>query len=52
MHSRSLALGAKGAPYLVGSTASTDFPVTSNAPPTKFGGGNGDAYVVKLVPEG
>jgi len=46
---RSLALGADGSVYLVGSTSSTDFPVTARAVQTNYGGGSGDAFVVKLV---
>ena len=49
---RSLALGPKGEVYLVGHTASADFPATANALQTKFGGGTGDAFVVKLEPSG
>jgi hypothetical protein len=45
---RSLALGSNGEVYLVGSTSSRDFPVTANAVRTTLGG-NGDAFVVKLV---
>ncbi len=46
---RSVALGSDGAVYLVGSTSSDDFPVTSGAmQPTR--GGASDGYVVKLVP--
>ncbi len=48
---RSIALGPRGEVYLVGSTSSKDFPVTSNACQRKLAG-NGDAFVVKLVPEG
>ena len=48
---RSLALGPNGEVYLVGNTASTDFPVTPGAAQAKFGGGTGDAFVVKLAPE-
>jgi hypothetical protein len=48
---RSIALGPKGEVYLVGSTGSKDFPVTSNAFQKKLAG-DGDAFVVKLVREG
>jgi len=46
---RSIAIGPDGEVYLVGSTSSQDFPVTSNAVQTRLGG-NADAFVVKLVP--
>jgi len=46
---RSVALGPHGELYLVGSTASADFPATSHAVQTKLAG-NADAFVVKLVP--
>jgi hypothetical protein len=47
---RSVALGPRGEVYLVGNTSSSDFPATPGAAQTKFGGGKGDAYVVKLIP--
>jgi hypothetical protein len=47
---RSLALHPSGDVYLVGHTSSSDFPVTESAAQKKFGGGNGDTFVVKLVP--
>lgn len=46
---RSLALGTKGELYLVGSTSSPDFPTTAKALQTQYGG-QGDAFIVKLVP--
>ncbi len=46
---RSIALGPNGEIYLVGSTTSPDFPVTSNAVQKSLSG-NADAFVVKLVP--
>lgn len=46
---RSAALGADGAVYLVGNTASSDFPTTPGAIQAKHLG-QGDAFVVKLVP--
>jgi hypothetical protein len=49
---RSLALGPSGELYVVGHTASQDFPVTEGSAQTKFGGGSGDAFVVKLTPAG
>jgi len=47
---RSVALGPKGEVYLVGNSSSEDFPVTPGALQTKYGGGTGDAFVIKLVP--
>jgi hypothetical protein len=47
---RSMALGPRGEVYLVGHTSSSDFPVTAGAVQTMFGGGGGDAYLIKLVP--
>ena len=46
---RSVALGPRGEVYLVGSTSSKDFPVTSRAAGTRLRG-RSDAFVVKLVP--
>ena len=46
---RSIAIGSNGEVYLVGSTSSSDFPVTSNAVQTELAG-SADAFVVKLVP--
>jgi hypothetical protein len=45
---RSLAFGPNGEIYLVGSTASSDFPVTANALQAAHKG-KGDIFVVKLV---
>ena len=36
--------------YLTGYTSSSDFPVTSSAFQTSYGGGNTDAYVAKIDP--
>jgi hypothetical protein len=47
---RSLAFGDDGEVYLVGNTSSPDFPATARAFQNTFGGGSGDAYVMKLVP--
>jgi len=47
---RSVALGPKAELYLVGSTSSPDFPVTKHSVQTKYAGGSGDAFVMKLVP--
>jgi hypothetical protein len=46
---RSIAPGPRGELYLVGSTTSSDFPVTPNAAQTRLAGKT-DAFVVKLVP--
>ncbi len=42
-----IAHGGGGVVYLTGQTGSTDFPTTTNALDTTYGGG-GDAFVVKL----
>jgi hypothetical protein len=47
---RSVAIGSRGELYLVGHTASSDFTVTEGAAQTRYGGGKGDAFVIKLVP--
>ena len=47
----SIAIGPNDEVYLVGSTSSRDFPVTSNAVQTQLAG-SADAFVVKLVPKG
>lgn len=47
---RSLALGPHNELYLVGHTASRDFPVTRDAAQTTYGGGRADAFVMKLAP--
>lgn len=46
---RSIAFGPDGAIYLVGSTSSPDFPVTSEGVQRQFGGGSGDAFLAKLI---
>ncbi len=46
---RSIAFGPKGDVYLVGNTASPDFPTTPGALQPKLGG-NHDAFIVKLLP--
>jgi len=38
--------------YLVGETASGDFPVSENALQAAYGGGDWDAFVTKLTPDG
>ncbi|HEX8147525.1 MAG TPA: SBBP repeat-containing protein [Pyrinomonadaceae bacterium] len=45
---RSVALGPGGSAYVVGTTASTDFPVANARQPALAGGASNDAYVVKL----
>jgi hypothetical protein len=49
---RGIDLGPRGEVYLVGHTASKDFPVTQGAAQAAFGGGSGDAFVVRLTPSG
>jgi hypothetical protein len=46
---RSITPGPNGELYLVGNTSSPDFPVTANAL-QKHHAGNGDAFVMKLIP--
>jgi hypothetical protein len=46
---RSITLGTRGEVYLVGNTASPDFPTTRGALQPRLGGDH-DAFVVKLVP--
>lgn len=41
-----------GFAYVTGSTVSPDFPVTSSVFQSKYGGGNADAFVAKLDPNG
>src|SRR5947207_1748665 len=45
-HANGIAVDASGNPYVVGGTASTDFPVAGGPQPVKSGGF--DAFVVKL----
>jgi Beta-propeller repeat len=45
----SIAVDAAGSIYLTGSTSSIDFPTTSGAFQTVFGGGSSDAFVTKIV---
>lgn len=41
-----------GFAYVVGFTKSRDFPTTANALQTRFGGGDSDAFLVKVAPSG
>jgi hypothetical protein len=50
-HARSIAVGADGSVYVVGSTNSRDFPL-ANAVQGAYGGGDADAVVFKLGPGG
>ena len=43
-----IAVDSAGTAYVVGTTGSTDFPTTSGAVQTAFGGGSGDAFVTRL----
>ena len=45
-----VAVDTTGNTYVTGSTVSTDFPVTSPVFQHAYGGGNADAFVVKLNP--
>jgi beta-propeller repeat-containing protein len=45
-----IAVGSSGNAYVAGWTASSDFPITSGAEQTKFGGGFYDAFVAKISP--
>ena len=49
-----IAIDAAGAVYITGQTASTNFPVTPNAPQPVLAGGSAvtDAFAVKLAPNG
>lgn len=48
-----IAVDASGV-YVTGQTASTNFPITANAPQARLAGGSGitDAFVLKLAPNG
>jgi Beta-propeller repeat len=47
-----IAVGDMGAAYITGFTQSTDFPTTTGAFQTAFGGGVADAFVSELMPAG
>ncbi len=47
-----IAIDGSGHAYIVGTTWSFDFPVTPGAYQTVYGGGEYDAYVAKLAPDG
>jgi hypothetical protein len=49
---RSLAFGPGGEVYLVGNTSSADFPTSPRVLRGRPAGGEGDAFVVKLSPNG
>jgi uncharacterized repeat protein (TIGR01451 family) len=53
-HANGIAVDAAGNAYVVGTTESADFPVTSGALQTRFRGGDffGDGFVAKLDPAG
>lgn len=49
---RSVAVDSTGNAYVTGSTSSDKFPTTPGAVRTSYGGGDGDAFVAKLSPNG
>ena len=49
---RGVAVDAQGSAYVICTTASTDFPVTTGAYDTDHNGGAGDLLVTKLTPDG
>ncbi len=49
---QSIAIGSDGGVYVVGWTASLDFPTSPNAVDTSFNGGGSDIFVFKLSPFG
>ncbi len=50
--SAGIAVDGAGSAFVVGSTAATDFPTTDGAQQSEFGGGNTDAFITKINPEG
>lgn len=48
----SIAVDGSGQAYVAGETRSTNFPVTSGAFQTAYGGGDDDAFVAKIAPAG
>jgi Beta-propeller repeat len=51
-YAQGIAIDGSGNAYVMGVTASSDFPTTLGAFQTVFGGGGGDAYLSKLNPAG
>jgi hypothetical protein len=51
-HARDVAADSQGNVYIVGGTASTDFPTTTGAYDRTFNGGSCDAFVSKFDPNG
>ena len=47
-----IAVDGSGAAYITGQTSSPDFPVTAGSFQPAFAGGNDDAFVTKLAPDG
>lgn len=47
-----ISVDSLGAAYVVGSTSSTNFPVTASALQSKYGGGVYNAFITKLNPPG
>ena len=47
---RRIAVDSLGMAYVAGVTSSSDFPTTSGAFQTAYGGGNADAFIAKLDP--
>jgi hypothetical protein len=49
---RGIAVDSAGSAYVVGDTSSTNFPVTTGAAQTAYGGDPSDAFVLKLSADG